>query len=72
MEFKDIFELKERIMPALNKRVGDLRHRGIDITCDDIFEDLKINKWSKGNGLALNEIVDDILKYEPALEREYY
>lgn len=74
MDFKDVFELKERVMPALRKRVSDLKLRGIDVTCDDIWEDLKMNKWSRGMGLALNEIVDDILKYEPVsiLERKFY
>lgn len=72
MDFKDVFELKERVMPALRKRVSDLRLRGIDVTCDDIWDDLKMNKWSLGKGLSLNEIVDDILKYEPVLERKFY
>ena len=64
MEFNDIFELKKRVMPALRKRVNDLRLRGFSVSCDDIWNDLKNNKWSKGYNLSLNEIVNDILKYE--------
>lgn len=65
MDFKNIFELKERVMPALRKRVSDLRFKGIELTTEDIWEDLKLNKWIKGHNLSLNEIVNDILKYEP-------
>lgn len=64
MEFNDIFELKKRVMPALRKRESDLNLRGFSVTCDDIWNDLKTNKWSKGYNLSLNEIVNDILKYE--------
>lgn len=64
MDFKNIFELKNRVMPALKKRVSDFKLQGIEITPDEIWNDLKDNKWIKSSGLSLNEIVDDILKYQ--------
>lgn len=65
MNFENILELKMRVMPALRKRSSDLKLLGHDITPDDIWNYLKINKWSKSHNLTLNEIVNDILKYTP-------
>lgn len=65
MDFKNIFELQKRLMPALSKRKRDLNKRGIDINEDDIWNDLKLNKWLKSHNLSLNGMVNDILKYEP-------
>lgn len=65
MEFNNLFELKERVMPALRKKESDLKLQNFDITLDDIWNDLKLNKWSKSKDLSLNEIVNDILKYNP-------
>ncbi len=65
MDFNNIFELKQRVMSALRKRVSDLNLKGKKITEDDIWEDLKLNKWMTSHNLTLNEIVNDILKYEP-------
>ena len=67
MEFNNILELKQRVMPALRKRESDLKLKNLNITCDDIWNDLKLNKWIKSYNLSLNEIVNDILKYEPKL-----
>ena len=67
MEFNNILELKQRVMPALRKRESDLKLKNINITSDDIWNDLKLNKWSKSHNLSLNEIVNDILKYEPKI-----
>ena len=67
MEFNNILELKQRVMPALRKRESDFKLKNLNITCDDIWNDLKLNKWIKSYNLSLNEIVNDILKYEPKL-----
>lgn len=67
MEFNNILELKQRVMPALRKRESDFKLKNINITSDDIWNDLKLNKWSKSHDLSLNEIVNDILKYEPKI-----
>lgn len=65
MDFKNIYELQKRVMPALKKRASDLIKQGIEISPEDIWTNLKNNKWIKAQNLSLNEIVNDILKYEP-------
>lgn len=65
MDFKNIYELQKRVMPALKKRANDLTKQGIEISPEDIWTNLKNNKWIKAQNLSLNEIVNDILKYEP-------
>lgn len=65
MDFKNIYELQKRVMPALKKRASDLTKQGIEIFPEDIWTNLKNNKWIKTQNLSLNEIVNDILKYEP-------
>lgn len=68
MDFKNIYELKERVMPALIKRAKDLKTKGYDLTEEDIWLHLKNSKWTKSHNLSLNEIVNDILKYEPNIK----
>lgn len=64
MEFNSLAELKERVMPALRKKANDFNALGYDISIEDIWTFLKINKWIKGNNLYLNDIVNDILKLD--------
>lgn len=70
MIFKDINELKDRVHPALKKRSEDLMLLGCNITSEDIWNDLKDNRWKKSFGLTLAEIIDDILKYLPRLDSD--
>lgn len=64
MDFNSIDELKERVMPALNKRESDLKILGFNKNAEDIFIDLS-KSWRNKKDLSLAEIVDDILKYIP-------
>lgn len=64
MNFSSLDELKDRIMPALNKKASDFKMLGHNITEEDIFLYLKQNKWMHSKNLSLNEIVDDILKLD--------
>lgn len=68
MEFNSLYELKMRVMPALRKREADLKYIGYNISIDDIWTDLSVNRWSKCDDLTLNEIVNDILKYLPNIK----
>lgn len=65
MEFNSLVELEKRVMPALKKRANDLKHIGYNISTEEIWHDLSLNKWTKSTDLSLNEIVNDILKYLP-------
>ena len=62
MEFSSLSELKERVKPALVIKEEYFKSQGLDITIEDIWYYLKINKWVNSKNLTLNEIVNDILK----------
>ena len=64
MEFKSEEDLKKRVIPALKMKKESLERQGIYLTIDDIWNYLKTSKWKKSKNLALNEIVNDILKSE--------
>ena len=64
IEFKDVKELYKRVIPALRLKKRILLKKGIKASENDIFEYLANKKWSKGNNLALNDIVSDILNVD--------
>ena len=64
MNFNNLSELKDRVKPALDKRVRDLKKEGILISADEIWNNLT-KKWISSHNLSLDEIVNDILKYKP-------
>ena len=62
LEFDNIYELYERVLPALRSKVKELRNNNkLYIKEKDIFEYLAENKWNKSYNLYLDEIVDDII-----------
>ena len=61
MNFNNLSELKDRVMPALSLKEDYFQKLGYNITSDDIWNYLS-KKWKKTNNLSLNEIVNDILK----------
>ena len=63
-EFQSIDELYQRVLPALHTKVHKLSMRGIfHITEDDIWIFL-MEKWKRGNGLTLFDMVHDILNLD--------
>jgi hypothetical protein len=65
IEFNSIKELYERLLPALNTKVTELKRNDLDyIKKEDIWNYLKDKKWSKANNLLLYEMVDDILNLD--------
>lgn len=65
IEFNSIKELYERLLPALNAKVTELKRNDLDyIKKEDIWNYLKNKKWSKANNLLLHEMVDDILNLD--------
>lgn len=65
IEFNSIKELYERLLPALNTKVTELKRYDLDyIKKEDIWNYLKDKKWSKANNLLLYEMVDDILNLD--------
>lgn len=62
IEFNDVKELYERLKPALNTKVTELKRNDLDyIKIEDIWNYLKDSRWSKANNLLLYQMVDDIL-----------
>ena len=64
MEFESLYEVKNRVTPALKMKEERLKNEGFDITSEDIWSYLKTNKWMHSKDLTLNEIVNDILKHD--------
>ncbi len=65
IEFNDVKQLYKRLTPALNAKVTELKRNDLDyIKKEDIWNYLKINKWSKANNLLLYQMVDDILNLD--------
>ena len=63
MEFANVLELKERVMPALKIRVKELRKQNFNINEDELFNYF-VNIWKNEYNLTLADIVDDILNRE--------
>ena len=61
IEFKSLLELKERVKPALNTKLKELKSKNYNyITIDDIWNFL-VNNWKNSKNLTLYDIVNDIL-----------
>ena len=72
IEFSNVKELYDRLKPALKAKVTELRRNDLDyIKQEDIWNYLKITKWSKANNLLLYQMVDDILNLDNSTIDEY-
>jgi UTP-glucose-1-phosphate uridylyltransferase len=64
MDFNSLDELKERVKPALDSKVSDLKICGYpDISREEIWDDLSKSKWKDSMNLSLSDMINDILKY---------
>ena len=65
IEFNNVKELYDRLLPALNTKVTELKRNDLDyIKVEDIWNYLKNTKWISANNLLLYQMVDDILKLD--------
>ena len=72
IEFNSIKELYDRVTPALNTKVIELKRNDLDyIKKDDIWNYLKNTKWKMANNLLLYQMVDDILNLDNEEIDEY-
>ena len=63
--FTSLQELFKRVRPALHAKEVELHRLGYsNIKEIDVWNYLIENKWKKGKGLMLSDIVDDILNTE--------
>lgn len=72
IEFNSIKELYQRLEPALEAKVQELKRNELYyIKKDDIWNYLKENKWKNANNLLLYQMVDDILNTENIILDNY-
>ena len=72
VEFNNILELYERLKPALLAKVAELKRNDINyIKIEDIWNYLKVTKWSSASNLLLYQMVDDILNIDNILLDNY-
>ena len=65
IEFNSIKELYDRLKPALNSKVNELRRLDIDyINVNDIWNYLKETKWKISKNLVLCDMVSDIFSLD--------
>lgn len=62
IRFNSLEELHNRLIPAMETKVNELKNNGIRyVNIDDVWNYLKKNKWNKSKNLSLSDCVDDIL-----------
>lgn len=65
-------ELLRRILPALKSKKRLLKKDGFKLVSEqDIWDYLRLNKWSLSTGLELCDMVDDILHTQNELIAQY-
>lgn len=65
IKFNNVKELYERLKPALNTKLTELKRNDLDyIKIEDIWNYLKDSKWVSANNLLLYQMVDDILNLD--------
>lgn len=73
IEFNSLEELYNRLRPALNVKLTDLKNNGYGyLKIEDIWNFLKEKKWRKSHDLSLNDMVSDILNCDNELIDDYF
>ena len=72
IKFNSLNELYERLVPAIETKVNELKNKGIKyISVDDIWNYQKKYNWSKSKDLTLSECVDNILNTNDLEYKQY-
>lgn len=73
LEFNSLEELYNRLRPALNVKMSDLRANGYGyLKPEDIWNYLKEQKWHNSHDLMLSDMVSDILNVDNVLVDSYF
>lgn len=71
IEFNSLEELKQRVTPALETKLKELKSKNYNyVTTEDIWQFL-IKNWKKGKDLTLYDIINDILNLSNEDIEEY-
>jgi hypothetical protein len=71
IEFNSLEELKQRVTPALETKLKELKSKNYNyVTIEDIWQFL-IKNWKKGKDLTLYDIINDILNLNNEDIEEY-
>jgi len=72
IRFNSLEELYNKLLPAMDTKVNELKLNGISyIKKDDIWNYLKNNKWRLSKDLTLSKCVDDILNTDDSEYKKY-
>lgn len=73
MEFNSQKELYDRLKPALNTKMTELKENSYGyLKIEDIWNYLKESKWRSSHNLVLSEMVSDILNSDNELIDAYF
>ena len=73
LEFNSLEELYNRLRPALNAKMSELKVNGYGyLKNEDIWNYLKEKKWKNSHDLMLSDMVSDILNSDNALIDDYF
>ena len=73
MDFTNLKELYDRLMPALKSKKDELIRLGCNYIEEiDIWNYLKEKRWKNSYNLLLYQMVDDILNVENIVIMDYY
>lgn len=64
MEYLSLEELYRDLKGAFNVKLRLIGENYKHIKANDIWDYLRINKWSKDKGLTLSEMVNDIIEVD--------
>lgn len=73
LEFNSLEELYNRLRPALNTKMSELRANGYGyLKPEDIWNYLKETRWHNSHDLMLSDMVSDILNVDDVLVDDYF
>lgn len=64
LEYQSLEELYNDLKGAFNVKLRLIGEDYKHIKINDIWDYLRINKWSKDNGLTISEMVNDIIEVD--------
>lgn len=70
IEFSNLLELKQRLLPALRNRKRLLKKQNVIISEEELWIYFTNNYWKNAVNLSLFRMVDDILNKEVIIDKQ--